>query len=127
MAGETTVNQRIDYFLKSKDISQSEIAIKLSITKQTVNNWVSGNVQIPIKHIVSLLTEFETLNARWLLTGKGTMDDFEDQKPDKSNVSLKKDGIIELLTSQLADKDSKILSLQKEIGKLEERLESRKK
>lgn len=121
---ETTVNQRIEQFLKARNIPQTEIAAKLNVTKQTVSNWVSGTVQIPVKHIVSLLKEYDYLNARWLLTGTGELDkDAVNEVP----ASLKMEGMIDLLTKQLADKDKVIASLQKEIGKLEERLSSRKK
>jgi transcriptional regulator with XRE-family HTH domain len=121
---ETTVNQRIEQFLKARNIPQTEIAAKLNVTKQTVSNWVSGTVQIPVKHIVSLLKEYDYLNARWLLTGTGELDnDAVNEVP----ASLKMEGMIDLLSKQLADKDKVIASLQKEVGKLEERIASRKK
>ncbi|KAF0198371.1 MAG: hypothetical protein FD166_1424 [Bacteroidetes bacterium] len=123
---EGTVNQRVEILLREKEISQTEIAKKLSVSKQTVSNWISGNVQIPLRHIVSLLTEYDWINARWLLVGKGSMEDLQGKKQKDSPDQLKCEGMVDLLTRQLKDKDDLILSLQKEVGKLEERLENRK-
>lgn len=124
---EGTVNQRVEILLREKDISQTELAKKLSVSKQTVSNWISGNVQIPLRHIVSIVTEYDWINARWLLVGKGSMEDLQGKKQKDSPDQLKCEGMVDLLSKQLKEKDGLILSLQKEVGKLEERLEGRKR
>ena len=120
---EQTVNQRIDAFLKKKNISQNEIAMKLAVTKQTVSNWVNSTVQIPLKHIVALLTEYEYLDAKWLLTGKGAMETggVAENLPE----TKKQEGAIELLKEQLAGKEKIIADLHKEIGRLEGQISRR--
>jgi len=122
---EMTVNQRIGFFLKEKNIPQTEIATKLSVTKQTVSNWINGTVQIPLKHLISLISEYDYLNVRWLLTGEGTLE--TGQAPADTPEEKKKEGAIELLKEQLATREKMIATLNKEIGRLEEQLSSRKK
>lgn len=124
---EGTVNQRVEIVLREKNISQSELSKKLSVSKQTVSNWVSGNVQIPLRHIVAILTGYDWLSARWLLTGKGSMEEGQPKKVIETPDMNKLQGMVELFTKQLSEKDATIHNLQREIGKLEERLESRKK
>lgn len=124
---EGTVNQRIEKLIKDKDISQTELANRLSVSKQTISNWIAGNVQIPLRHVVVLVEEFKWLNVRWLLTGSGTMEDDPAKKGKETPEQSKMEGMVEILKNQLATKDETIYRLNKEIGKLEERLESRKK
>jgi len=120
-----TVNQRIGIFLKQKKISQLEIAGKLNVTKQTVSNWINGTVQIPLKHIVAMVIEYDYLDPRWLLTGEGELEDIS--QPGKATDTKKAEGAIDLLKEQLADKEKTIAKLYREIGRLEEQLSSRKK
>ncbi|MHC1773780.1 MAG: helix-turn-helix domain-containing protein [Lentimicrobium sp.] len=122
MSDELSLNQRVEYFFKSKGISQQMIAKSLGVSRQAVNNWLSGNNPIPSKHIIRLFAAFETLNPRWLLDGHGEMEGAEQSMPAESLLMTKKDTTIEILTAQLREKDTLISELQKEIGRMEERL-----
>lgn len=113
----STVNQNIDTLLRAKKLTQQELAQQMGLTKQTINNWITGTAQIPLKHLVSLLKLFSDVNARWLLTGEGDMGD--DEKTFASNPRL--EGKIEILESQLKEKEDKIAELYKIIGRLEKK------
>jgi len=119
---ELSINQRVDQFFKNKNISQQIIAADLGVSRQAVNNWLSGNNPIPARHLIKLLTDFETLNPRWVLNGTGEMETNENSLPNGNIVLTKKDIMIELLTIQLKEKELQIAELHKEIGRLEERL-----
>lgn len=119
METEMTVNQTIEIFLKSKKMTQQEFAIQMGVTKQTINNWVTGAVQIPVKHIIAILNQFPELNARWLLTGEGEMGDVEKPTTGESKNCLKIEAKNELLLKQLQEKELLIAELYKQIGKLE--------
>jgi len=119
---ERTLNQRVAHFFKSKNISQQTIAKQLGVSRQAVNNWLSGNSPIPSKHIIKLFATFETLNPRWLIDGHGEMEGTEQSLPAESLLMTKKDTTIEILKAQLHEKDALIAELQKEIGRMEERL-----
>lgn len=125
MEEEKTLNQRVAHFFNSKNISQQTIAKSIGVSRQAVNNWLSGNSPIPSKHVIKLFATFETLNPRWLLHGLGQMEGTEQSMPAESLLMTKKDTTIELLSIQLREKEAVIAELQKEIGRMEERLKSR--
>jgi transcriptional regulator with XRE-family HTH domain len=122
MDEEKTINQRVELFFKSKHISQQMIAKSIGVSRQAVNNWLSGNTPIPSKNIIKLFAAFENLNPRWVLNGTGEMEGSEQSLPMESLLITKKDTTIELLTMQLSEKEKLIAELQKEIGRMEERL-----
>lgn len=126
MSDELSLNQRVEHFFKIKDISQQQIAKRLGVSRQAVNNWLSGNNPIPARHLIKMLSDFEKLNPQWLLNGIGTMEGDEQSMPVENLLMTKKETTIELLTSNLKEKELQIAELLKEIGRLEERLSNRK-
>lgn len=122
MTEEISLNQRVDQFFKAKEISQQTIAKRLGVSRQAVNNWLSGNQPIPSRHLIKLLSDFENLNPQWLLNGVGDMEGNEQSLPVENLVLARKEITIELMTTQLREKDALIMELQKEIGRMEERL-----
>ena len=68
-----SVNQRFSNLLSSLGITQSELARKLSTSRQTVNNVAQGETQPSLKFITGLLNTYPSLDANWLLTGEGSM------------------------------------------------------
>ncbi|MBK6964198.1 MAG: helix-turn-helix domain-containing protein [Bacteroidales bacterium] len=122
MIEEISLNQRVDQFFKTKDISQQQIAKRLGVSRQAVNNWFSGNHPIPSRHLIKMLSDFEKLNPQWLLNGVGEMEGNEQSLPLESLVLTRKEITIELMTAQIREKDALISELQKEIGRMDERL-----
>lgn len=116
---ETTLNQRLEAFLNSKRISRTDLSKKWHVSKQAVSNWLNDHGQIPLKHIVTLTSEFPELNLRWLFVGSGEMES-EVTKVELDNSALaRRDGMIELLSQQLDAKDKRISELTVEVTRLE--------
>lgn len=70
---ETTINQRVNDVLKSKQITVNALAKMISMPQTTLNNYVLGNRKISFELIEKIATAFPELNKEWLLTGKGEM------------------------------------------------------
>jgi transcriptional regulator with XRE-family HTH domain len=68
-----SLDHRIRLLIKSKNISQSELARKLDVTRGSVNLWLSGK-QVPgQKQLMKLFELFPDISADWLLLGRGEM------------------------------------------------------
>lgn len=117
--GDSTINQRLEQFLAIKKISNSALSRKWHVSKQAITNWINGHSQIPLKHMVTLAGEYPELNLRWLFLGTGEMESEVIKLESQDSALAKKDGMIELLIQQLAEKDKKIAELMKEMGKME--------
>ncbi len=118
MEAQTTLNQRIDDLIKARNFSQMNVAKQLSVSKQTVSNWVSGNVQIPVKHLVELVKLFQPVSSDWLLLGVGEMAEIAEKSPEEDTNIKKLTGQVELLKEIIQEKEGKIEELQREIGEL---------
>lgn len=116
---ESTLNQRLESFLSSKKISRSDLSRKWHVSKQAVSNWLNDHGQIPLKHIVTLTSEFPELNLRWLFVGSGEMESEVVKVENQDSALARKDGMIELLSQQLDAKDKRISELTIEIARLE--------
>ncbi|MBK6348211.1 MAG: helix-turn-helix domain-containing protein [Bacteroidales bacterium] len=90
MTEEMSLNQRVDQFFRIKDISQQQIAKRLGVSRQAVNNWLSGNNPIPARHLIKMLSDFEKLNPQWLLNGVGEMEGTEQSMPAESLFMTKR-------------------------------------
>ena len=79
---ENTLGQRFTEVLYYYGITESELAKITSISKQTLNNIIKiGNPTF--ETIERIIKHFTMINARWLLTGDGTMlDDTFVSEPD---------------------------------------------
>lgn len=116
---ETTLNQRLEMYLSSKNISRKELARKWGVSKQAVTNWLTDLSQIPVKHIINVVSEYPELNARWLLIGTGDMESEVVKVYHHDYAMARKDGMIELLSRQLVDKEKKIEELSRELARME--------
>jgi len=111
-----SLNHRIKLLIKSKNISQSELARKLDVTRGSVNQWLSGK-QIPgHKPLMKMFELFPDISADWLLLGRGEMS-IADKFSGSDNSFLKKQlmdqaekmGLYEKL---LNEKDARIKLLE---------------
>jgi phage repressor protein C with HTH and peptisase S24 domain len=57
---------------KSLNLTQKGLAEKLGVTYETVQNWESGRVDVPMKRIKQIAETFG-VSPDWLLTGNGEM------------------------------------------------------
>jgi hypothetical protein len=69
-----TLNQRVVKFMKYVNFTQIDLKNLLKLRTHTpVSNWYNEKENIPDKHLPEIIRRFPDLNARWLITGDGTM------------------------------------------------------
>ena len=130
---DMSINQRLGKFLYEKNISQENLRAKLGLkTRQQVSNWINCQDHIPDKHLVAIIHLFPDLNINWLIWDIGNP--FIDQKMLRQvnrneygfcDECLEKEKEIEMLRALLEKKDKEIKEMYIELGKMEERLNSR--
>lgn len=131
--GDLSINQRLKLFLDSKDFSNQDLRVALGVkTRQQVSNWLLSKEKIPDKHIFKVIELFDDLNARWLITGEGKMADLDEgviiasdfkSKYHSCKICVEKEGMIKLLEKQALQKESLILELKENIGRLKQQLD----
>lgn len=127
---DMSINQRLRNYLFEKKVSQEDLRIKLGLkTRQQVSNWLNCHDHIPEKHLVGIILLFPDLNANWLIRNIGapTIDEKQLRQINRNehgfcDECLEKKKEIEVLKSIMKEKDEKITSTCKEIGRLEERI-----
>lgn len=127
---DMSINQRLRSYLFEKKVSQEDLRIKLGLkTRQQVSNWLNCHDHIPEKHLVGIILLFPDLNANWLIRNIGTptIDEKQLRQINRNehgfcDECLEKKKEIEVLKSIMKEKDEKITSTCKEIGRLEERI-----
>lgn len=67
-----TINQRLKDVLKQKDLSGKHMSVELEIDYRQFNNWLNGT-KPSVEGLQKFINYFPDLNARWLLTGEGSM------------------------------------------------------
>lgn len=117
-----TTNQRLKELLYTLDITATELATKLSVTKSTISSALNGN-SLPSSKVLMPLGEVFNVNINWLLLGQGEMflkgqeSDVDKADPGNSRDSkctdvkyLKKE--IKYLNEKLKDKEEIIRLMQ---------------
>jgi transcriptional regulator with XRE-family HTH domain len=111
-----SLDHRIKLLIKSKNISQSELARKLDVTRGSVNQWLSGK-QVPgHKPLMKMFELFPDVSSDWLLLGRGEMSN-ENKFSGSDNSFLKKQlmdqaEMIGLYKQLLSEKDARIKLLE---------------
>ena len=111
-----SLDHRIKLLIKSKNISQSELARKLDVTRGSVNQWLSGK-QVPgHKPLMKIFELFPDISSDWLLLGRGEMS-IENKFSDSDNSFLEKQlmdqaEMIGLYKQLLSEKDARIKLLE---------------
>ncbi len=67
------MNNRFSQFLAAENISQSQFAERLGVTRASVSHIVSGRNKPGNDFILSLMNAYPDLNIEWILAGKGKM------------------------------------------------------
>jgi transcriptional regulator with XRE-family HTH domain len=99
-----SIGQRIKKVIKNYDLSQENFATKIGVTRQRIGNIVNDKNQPNAELLAEICEKFESINARWLLTGKGYMFEYgyEANKVQEEIPVYKKDEI-SVLKSALED------------------------
>ena len=72
------MNQRLNQYLKARNISQAELSRLLHVSRSAVSAWFNGKAEeIPARKVIRIIEIYKDLNARWLITGDGEMLDGE--------------------------------------------------
>ena len=79
---ESTVIQRINYFLKSKRMSIAAFCRESGLKQTTVNYQLNGSAMLSIDTISALIQTFPELSAEWLFRGIEPMERTESE-PDQ--------------------------------------------
>lgn len=118
-----TTNQRLKELLYTLDITATELAAKLNVTKSTISSALNGN-SLPSSKVLMPLGDVFNVNINWLLLGQGEMfikgKQSNINKTDSSNersstcvdVDSLKDKIL-LLEQSLKDKEEIIRLLKR--------------
>ncbi|MBR5735827.1 MAG: helix-turn-helix transcriptional regulator [Bacteroidales bacterium] len=65
------MEQRLQLFLQMEQLSQSQFADKMGIQRSGVTHLLSGRNKPSYEFIAKMLQAFPSLNAEWLILGKG--------------------------------------------------------
>jgi len=79
---EETLNQRLIEFVKKQGIDEPSIYKRIGASRQTWSHWINNETAIPLQKVQRIIGLFPQLNARWLMTGEGIIDE-------KNQVGLK--------------------------------------
>lgn len=69
------MKDRIKQYIEYKGISAGELAVILEVQRSNISHILNGRNKPGAALIEKLLLVFPDLNARWLLTGKGIMNE----------------------------------------------------
>ena len=67
------MKERIKEFIDKKGMQPSELAVMLDVQRSNVSHILNGRNKPGASFIEKMLLVFPELNARWLLTGEGSM------------------------------------------------------
>lgn len=67
------MNTRLKQFLSAENISQSQFADTLKVTRASVSHVLSGRNNPGYDFIQEIMTAYPRLNMEWLILGKGKM------------------------------------------------------
>jgi transcriptional regulator with XRE-family HTH domain len=70
---EDNVTVRLSTYLKAKEITQSEFASWLDVTRQNIGNMLHGRSKLQINHLAVIRQKCPDLDILWLLFGEGSM------------------------------------------------------
>lgn len=69
----TKMNNRFAQFLAAENISQSQFADAIGVTRSSVSHILSGRNKPGSEFILGIMKKFPDLNIEWLLAGRGKM------------------------------------------------------
>lgn len=82
----TTMKDRLQQFLTLEQLSPSRLSEIIGIQRSGLSHILSGRNKPGFDFIQKLLQKFPTINAEWLITGKGKM--YKDQHSPSEDLFL---------------------------------------
>ena len=90
--------ERVIEAANKSNLKDIDFAKRIGASKQQFANWKSGAQGVPEKYLIKIVEEFPTVNARWLITGEGSLNGVNHSEQDDSHLHellLMKDQIIQ--------------------------------
>lgn len=117
---EPTVGERIKKILFDHKISGTELADKVGMTKQTINQLINGHMKISYNFVHGIAISFPDVDLRWLIIGERTEGylKVEEVSPEYYNPLKAKDKQIEELLSQIKRQQATIENMQESIKEI---------
>ena len=67
------MNERLQQFLSSENITQSQLADTLGVARASISHILSGRNKPGFDFLESIASHYPGLSLEWLITGKGRM------------------------------------------------------
>ena len=84
------MNNRLKNWMESESLKSSALADNIGVNRATISHILSGRNKPSIDFLQKLLHSYPDLNANWLITGIGYMQENKKQKEVKSSKSIGK-------------------------------------
>ena len=81
---------RLKEWMESEDLKSSSFADKIGVNRATISHILSGRNKPSIDFLQKLLSNYPELNANWLITGIGFMQDNQHKQKDYATKSIGK-------------------------------------
>jgi uncharacterized protein YhaN len=107
--------KRLDEYMKHSNLNDNKITVETGIANALIGK-ARKRGSLSQDNISKILYRYSNLNARWLLTGDGEM-----LKQEESPIQCKDS--ISIYKDLLAEKEKKIEELNREIGRLQTKLD----
>lgn len=105
------MKDRIKQYIEYKGISAGELSVMLEVQRSNISHILNGRNKPGAALIEKLLLVFPDLNARWLLTGKGTMSE------DAAEITAEISTPLPLFTEKMREEKVKLVdAVQKTEG-----------
>jgi transcriptional regulator with XRE-family HTH domain len=84
------MHNRLKNWMESESLKSSALADNIGVNRATISHILSGRNKPSIDFLQKLLHSYPDLNANWLITGIGYMQENKKQKEVKSSKSIGK-------------------------------------
>jgi len=84
------MHNRLKNWMESESLKSSALADNIGVNRATISHILSGRNKPSIDFLQKLLHSYPDLNANWLITGIGYMQENQNQQEVKSSKSIGK-------------------------------------
>ena len=84
------MHNRLKKWMESEGLKSSSFADKIGVNRATISHILSGRNKPSIDFLQKLLSNYPELNANWLITGIGFMQENQNKQEDDTTKSIGK-------------------------------------
>lgn len=81
-----TINERIGFILKEKNLTANEFAAKLEVRSSNISHIITGRNKPSFDFLEKLISVFPELNTLWLIKGEGDIYISDNKEEETENV-----------------------------------------